>query len=82
MSASHFMHYDPLKIANFSNLQVCIVFLQKFGLLHKVNCQGHLNRGERYQRIVECGLMDHNNYLIGSGFYVMKFMTKYVNYMY
>jgi hypothetical protein len=27
--------------------------------------------------------MDHNNYLIRSvGFYVMKFMTKYVHYMY
>jgi len=27
--------------------------------------------------------MDHNNYLIGSvGVYVIKFMTKYVDYMY
>jgi hypothetical protein len=55
-----------LRLPKFSNLQVCIVFFQKCGLLHKVNCQGHLNGSEQYQRIIGCGLMDHNNYLTGN----------------
>jgi hypothetical protein len=54
------------RLPTFSNLQVWTVFLQKCGLLHKVNCQGHLNGSEQYQITVGCGLMDHNNYLIGS----------------
>ncbi len=54
------------RLSTSSNLQVCTIFLQKCGLLHKENYQGHLNGSEQYQRIVGCGLMDHDNYLIGS----------------
>jgi hypothetical protein len=60
------------RVPTSSNFQVCTDFLQKCGLLHKVNCQGHLNGSEQYQRTIGCGLMDHNNYLIGSVGSVMK----------
>jgi len=66
INVSHFMHYNPFKIANIFQFASVHLFSQKCGLLHKVNCQGHLDGSEHYQRIVGCGLMDHNNYLIGS----------------
>jgi hypothetical protein len=66
MNASHFMHYDPLKIVNILESTSVHRFLQKCGLLHKVDCQWHLNGSEQYQRTVGCGLMDHNKYLIGN----------------
>ncbi len=67
MSVSRFMHYDPFKNVNifqFSSVQ-CF-FLQKCGFSPKVNCREHLNGSKKYQKIVGCGLMDQNNYLIGS----------------
>jgi len=66
-SVSHFIHYDPFKNANiFQFTSVQHFFWQKCGWLSKINCQKYLNGIKKYQRIVECGLMDHNNYLIRS----------------
>jgi hypothetical protein len=66
MSVSHLMHYNPFKTINIFQFASVHHFYKKMWVVTQGKISGNLNGSKQYQRIVGCGLMDHNNYLIGS----------------
>jgi hypothetical protein len=83
MNASHFMHYNPLKTANiFQSTSVHCLFAKKW-----VVTQGKLSRMLEWKQTISNNSwmwLDGPQQLFNweCGFYVMKFMTKYADYMY
>jgi hypothetical protein len=72
------MHYDPLKITNiFQSTSVHHLFAKMWAIT-----QGKLLGTLEWKRLIGCGLMDHNNYLIRNVGFMSRFMTKYVDHMY
>ncbi len=83
MNVSHFMHYDPFKTANiFQSTSVHRFFVKNW-----VVTQGKLSRTLEWKQSISKNSwvwLDGPQQLFDweCGFYVMKFMTKYVDYMY